>query len=82
MTNETECVDGAGADRTQAELSRKALERVREKAGSNHRPEPDGSEDIPPTTMPANTPRPDQAPSGALDAEGHRPVLERSRKVR
>ena len=24
----------------------------------------------------------DQAPSGALDAEGHRPVLERSRKVR
>ena len=27
-------------------------------------------------------PRPDQPPSGALDAEGHRPVLERSRKVR
>lgn len=24
----------------------------------------------------------DQAPSGALNAEGHRPVLERSRKVR
>lgn len=24
----------------------------------------------------------DQAPSGAFDAEGHRPVLERSRKVR
>ncbi|MBU2168499.1 MAG: hypothetical protein KKF88_11755 [Alphaproteobacteria bacterium] len=24
----------------------------------------------------------DIAPSGALDAEGHRPVLERSRKVR
>lgn len=24
----------------------------------------------------------DQPPSGALDAEGHRPVLERSRKVR
>ena len=28
------------------------------------------------------TPRPDQAPSGAFDAEGQRPVLERSRKVR
>lgn len=30
------------------------------------------------------TPVPDRevAPSGALDAEGHRPVLERSRKVR
>jgi hypothetical protein len=27
-------------------------------------------------------PNTDQAPSGALDAEGHRPVLERSRKVR
>lgn len=27
-------------------------------------------------------PRPGQAPSGALDAEGHKPVLERSRKVR
>lgn len=24
----------------------------------------------------------DQAPSGAFDAEGHRPVLERSAKVR
>lgn len=24
----------------------------------------------------------DQAPSGAFDAEGHRPALERSRKVR
>ncbi|NTS66274.1 hypothetical protein HRV97_14015 [Sphingomonas sp. HHU CXW] len=29
-----------------------------------------------------STPFEDQAPSGAFDAEGHRPVLERSRKVR
>lgn len=29
-----------------------------------------------------STPRPDQPPSGAFDAEGQRPVLERSRKVR
>ncbi|MBN2973112.1 hypothetical protein JW805_13890 [Roseomonas aeriglobus] len=29
-----------------------------------------------------STPHADQAPSGAFDAEGHRPVLERSRKVR
>ena len=28
------------------------------------------------------TQRPDHPPSGAFDAEGHRPVLERSRKVR
>lgn len=28
------------------------------------------------------TPKLDQAPSGAFDAEGQRPVLERSRKVR
>ena len=27
-------------------------------------------------------PQPDQAPSGNFDAEGQRPVLERSRKVR
>ncbi len=27
-------------------------------------------------------PRPDHPPSGAFDAEGHRPVLERSRKER
>lgn len=30
----------------------------------------------------SSTPRPDQAPSGAFDAEGQRPVLERSRKAR
>lgn len=29
-----------------------------------------------------STPRPDHPSSGAFDAEGHRPVLERSRKVR
>jgi hypothetical protein len=29
-----------------------------------------------------STPQKGQAPSGALDAEGQRPVLERSRKVR
>ena len=29
-----------------------------------------------------STPRPDYPPSGAFDAEGHRPVLERSRKDR
>lgn len=29
-----------------------------------------------------STPRPDQPPSGAFDAEGYRPALERSRKVR
>lgn len=43
-----------------------------------HRPENDdhGHDGI------VSTPFEDQAPSGAFDAEGHRPVLERSRKVR
>ncbi len=35
-----------------------------------------------PDTGMNSTPQAGQAPSGALDAEGQRPVLERSRKVR
>jgi hypothetical protein len=47
----------------------------------------DGRENRPENEDHANegmisTPFQDQAPSGAFDAEGHRPVLERSRKVR
>lgn len=82
MKSETDRRDGAGTGPAQAELNRKALEQVRDNPGPDHRPEPDGIDTVPTTDGPANTPRPDQPPSGALDAEGHRPVLERSRKVR
>jgi hypothetical protein len=61
----------------QPELARKALA-MREKGRSTDRPE---SEPHPDTGM-IDQSRPDYAPSGAFDAEGHRPVLERSRKVR
>ncbi len=62
---------------SQAELSEKALD-IRRNAEPPPRPdnEPTAHEG------PVAKPRPDQPPSGALDAEGHRPVLERSRKVR
>ena len=36
----------------------------------------------PVTALASETRRADYPPSGALNAEGHRPVLERSRKVR
>lgn len=39
------------------------------------------AEDRPSGTF-KSQPRPDYPPSGAFDAEGHRPVLERSRKER
>ncbi len=61
----------------QAELARKALRAVQESA---HQPHPENEPTANDGHVPS--PRPDQAPSGALDAEGHRPVLERSRKVR
>jgi hypothetical protein len=61
----------------QAEKARKAL---RQSMKASNQPHPENE----PTAGegPVAKPRPDQPPSGALDAEGHRPVLERSRKVR
>lgn len=58
-------------------LSEKALDLI-ENAQAHHHPDNDPT----PNTGPVDKDRPDVAPSGALDAEGHRPVLERSRKVR
>ncbi|GGI77381.1 hypothetical protein GCM10007973_12810 [Polymorphobacter multimanifer] len=62
---------------TQADLAAKAAA-TKQAAEPAPRPEPE------PTANKGmiNTDRPDMAPSGALDAEGHRPVLERSRKAR
>jgi hypothetical protein len=62
---------------TQTDLARMALEK-RQTLRLPERP----AAEPPQAEFAAETPRPDYAPSGALDAEGHRPVLERSRKVR
>nr|WP_314444121.1 hypothetical protein [uncultured Sphingomonas sp.] len=62
---------------TQTDLARMALEK-RQALRPPERPATEPSQ----PAFAAETPRPDYAPSGALDAEGHRPVLERSRKVR
>lgn len=62
---------------TQRDLARKALQKLQtlrlpdRPAGAPPQPE-----------LAAETPGQDYPPSGALDSEGHRPVLERSRKVR
>ena len=71
MSNETS-TDG------QIELATKALELKRAgETGPDHPP----TEDHPgPGTTPI--PRLDYPPSGAFDAEGQRPVLERARKER
>lgn len=63
---------------TQTELSQKALARRKTLGIATHRPAtaPHSHEGL------NDQPRPDYPPSGAFDAEGHRPVLERSRKVR
>ena len=62
----------------QMEAARHALQT--KEAGRSARPHP-AQADTPHHGIRAN-PRPDHPPSGAFDAEGHRPVLERSRKVR
>jgi hypothetical protein len=62
----------------QQQIAEKAARLKAERDHLAHRPENDdhANEGI------VSTPFVDQAPSGAFDAEGHRPVLERSRKVR
>ena len=62
----------------QAALAARAME---VKAAGAAPPDHPAAEDHAMTGLEPN-PRPDYAPSGAFDAEGHRPVLERSRKVR
>jgi hypothetical protein len=62
----------------QAELAAKALALKEANEAPPHHPTTEDHAD----EGPQLTPRPDQPPSGAFEAEGHRPVLERSRKVR
>lgn len=69
--------DAKPAPASQQELAAKAMD-LKNAAPAPHHPSPErmaheGMNDTPNTRI---------APSGAFDAEGHRPVLERSRKVR
>lgn len=67
------------ADLTQADLAQRALEMKQEaeRDAVQHHPESHTAGD-----GPLQDERPNEPPMGAHDAEGHRPVLERSRKVR
>jgi len=64
-------------ERTQSDIAAEA-ERLRAEAEAQKRP------DSAPTADSGMNPQPNEdiAPSGALDAEGHKPVVERSRKAR
>ena len=62
----------------QATLAAKAMALKEAGAAPSDRPPAAGSA----TEGFKSVPRPDYPPSGAFDAEGHRPVLERSRKER
>jgi hypothetical protein len=64
-------------DAAQVEIAKRAME-MKTAAPAPHHPAPDQ------TSNPGmnDTPNTKIAPSGAFDAEGQRPVLERSRKVR
>jgi hypothetical protein len=62
----------------QARLSAAALDAKQANAGATHHPETDDH----PNEGAASLPRRDYPPSGAFDAEGHRPALGRSRFVR
>jgi len=76
MTDKTEA-NPSVQPAAQVEQSRKAL-RVTNEGERQPYPENELTAD----EGPVSKPRQDQPPSGAFDAEGHRPVLERSRKVR
>jgi hypothetical protein len=67
--------DGIAA---QAENSHRAL--AMKQSGETPPSHPEAEDTPNEGIIPA--PRADHPPSGAFDAEGHRPVLERSRKVR
>ncbi|MDP3489251.1 MAG: hypothetical protein Q8R71_03870 [Phenylobacterium sp.] len=62
---------------TQEDVAKRALKMKTEASQAQH-PRPGQTADDGMTPVPNDG----IAPSGALDAEGHRPVLERSRKAR
>lgn len=62
----------------QAKLSAAAFDAKQANAGASHHPETGDH----PNEGAVSLPRPDYPPSGAFDAEGHRPALGRARFVR
>ncbi len=68
-----------GNQDTQADHARRALEMKQEADGKSVQHHPESRTAGEGQVQEA---RPDEPPMGALDAEGHRAVLERSRKVR
>ncbi len=68
----------SGQPNDQAKLAQKALDL--KQANEKPAPHPAAADHAGEGMLPK--PDPEQPTSGALDAEGHRPVLERSRKVR
>jgi hypothetical protein len=70
--------EGVQADGDQESLAKHALatKNARDPAPDHPKTEPHSH------GGPLSVPRPDYPPSGAFDAEGHRPALERSRKER
>lgn len=78
VNKEHERVRRNAGRRKQAALSREALAMKRSNAAPPRHPAPTRTAD----EGMASSPNTDIAPSGAFDAEGQRPVLERSRKVR
>ena len=69
----------SGKNETQADLARRALDMKQKAEGEAETTHPEsrtaGEGQV-------QAPQPGAPPVGAFDAEGHRPALERSRKVR
>lgn len=78
LNKEAERVRRGSGRRSQGDLSRAALRTKQANLGAPHHPAPGSTahEGM------AATPNTKIAPSGALNEEGHRPVVERSRKAR
>lgn len=78
LNKEAERVKRGSGRRSQAALSREALRTKQANQGSPHHPQ----SGVTAHEGMASSPNTGIAPSGAFNEEGHRPVLERSRKVR
>lgn len=78
LNNGADRLERGTGRRSQAALSRTALDMKRENRGEPHHPTAGRTPDEGMNALPNSG----GAPSGALNEEGRRPVLERSRKVR
>jgi hypothetical protein len=78
VTREEEIMTDKLEEKTQPDLAARAMATKEAGAQPPRHPQADDQAD----EGFKSDPRPDYPPSGAFEAEGHRPVLERSRKVR